>query len=191
MKLTILNGARPGADPTNALCDWLADELAAGHNQARVWRLRDEQIAYCLGCFECWTKTPGICRIDDAARAVTASIIRSDVTVYVSPVTFGGYSSELKKALDRSICLVSPFFKRIDGEIHHHPRYDHYPVEYAIGVLPAPDPNQEEIFQRLFRRNTINLHAAGQASTVVYAQQDRDDIRRIVHDLVEPERVAA
>ena len=34
--------------------------------------------------------------------------------VLLTPITFGGYSSEIKKAMDRSICLVLPFFRRVE-----------------------------------------------------------------------------
>src|SRR5690606_3517069 len=111
------------------------DRLVSRGEKVQTWTLRDEKVAYCLGCFECWTKSPGICRIDDAGRAIAASIIAGDLVVYLTPVTFGGYSSALKKAVDRSICLVSPFFTQIDGEVHHQPRYDRYPALLGIGVL--------------------------------------------------------
>ncbi len=172
MKATILNGALPGDGFVDAAAAALQNTLQAAGWEVTPWTLRDERIAYCLGCFECWTKTPGLCRIDDAGRGVAASIIGSDLAIYLTPITFGGYSSELKKAVDRSICLVSPFFTRIDGEVHHRPRYAAYPATLAIGVLPAPDPAQEQIFHTLARRHATNLHAQAPASAVVYRSQD-------------------
>ena len=136
------------------------------------WTLRDEKIAYCLGCFECWTKTPGLCRIDDTGREVVESIIGGDLVIYLTPITFGGYSSELKKAVDRSIGLLSPFFTRIDGEVHHQARYDRYPSLLGIGVLPASHPVQEQIFDTLVGRNAINLHAPRHCSLVLCRSQE-------------------
>ena len=117
-------------------------------------------------------QTPGLCRIDDDGREVTTAMLASDLVVYLSPITFGGYSSELKKAIDRSICLVSPFFTRIGGEIHHRARYDHYPSLLGVGVLPAPDLAQEQLFARLLVRNSLNLHAPTCGSCTVYADQE-------------------
>ena len=147
------------------------------------WNLRDQKIAYCLGCFECWTKTPGLCRINDTGRDVARAVIGSDLTIYLTPITFGGYSSELKKAVDRIICLISPFFTRIEGEVHHHARYDRYPDLLGVGVLSAPHPAQEQIFRTLIGRNAINLHAPAHRSTVVYRTQDPAAIMAILHDL--------
>jgi multimeric flavodoxin WrbA len=171
MKATILNGALSGDDFVDAAGAALHDALWAAGWDVTTWTLRDEKVAYCLGCFECWTKTPGLCRIDDAGRDVAASLIGGDLTVYLTAVTFGGYSSALKGAVDRSICLVSPFFTRIDGEVHHQARYERYPALAAVGVLPAPHPAQEQLFHTLVGRNAINLHASQHSSAVVYRTQ--------------------
>ena len=169
---TILNGALPGDDFIDAVGVALHMHLQAEGWTVTPWTLRNEKIAYCLGCFECWTKTPGLCRIDDAGRDIAASMIGSDLTIYLTPITFGGYSSALKKAVDRAICLVSPFFTHIDGEVHHHARYDRYPAIVGVGVLPAPHPAQEQIFRTLIGRNAINLHAPEHDSMVLYRSQE-------------------
>jgi hypothetical protein len=171
MKATILNGALPGDTFVDAVGAALQDALLAAGWDATTWILRNEKIAYCLGCFECWTKTPGVCRIEDAGRNVAASLIGGDLTIYLTSITFGGYSSVLKKVVDRSICLVSPFFTRIDGEVHHKPRYERYPALLGVGVLPAPHPAQEQLFGTLIGRNAINLHAPQHGSAVVYRSQ--------------------
>jgi len=174
MNATILNGALPGDSFIDAVGAALQDSLQAEGWAVTSWTLRNEKIAYCLGCFECWTKTPGMCRIDDSGRQIAASIIASDLVIYLTPITFGGYSSELKKAVDRSICLISPFFRRIDGEVHHHTRYNRYPALVGVGVLPTAQPAQEHIFQTLIGRNAINLHAPLHGSLVLYRDQEPD-----------------
>lgn len=176
MKTTILNGARAGDGFVDSVAQVLAEHLAMRGGQVETWTLRDEKVAYCLGCFECWTKSPGICRIDDAGRAIAASIIAGDLVVYLTPVTFGGYASALKKAVDRSICLVSPFFTQIDGEVHHQPRYRRYPALLGIGVLPASHPAQEQIFHNLVARNALNLYAKTQRATIIYRSQTKAEI---------------
>jgi hypothetical protein len=179
MKALILDGGRQGAVSTVAAHPALADALAHQGWQSDTIVLCEQKIAYCLGCFECWTKTPGICRIDDDGRKVMAAMHAGDLVVYLTPITFGGYSSVLKKAVDRSIGLVSPFFTRIDGEVHHRARYAHYPSLLGVGVLAAPDPRQEQMFGRLIERNALNLHAPTCGSCVVYADQ-AEDARRTV-----------
>lgn len=172
MKATLLNGALPGDDFVDGAGALLQDALQSQGWAVTSWTLRNEKIGYCLGCFECWTTTPGLCRIDDAGRDIARSVIQSDLAIYLTAITFGGYSSELKKAVDRIICLISPFFTRIDGEVHHQGRYDRYPDLLGVGVLPAPHPTQEQLFHTLIGRNAINMHAPEHGSVVLYRNQD-------------------
>ena len=169
----------------------VAEQLLARGEQVQPWTLHDEMIAYCLGCFDCWTKSPGLCRIDDAGRAVAASIIGSDRVIYLTPITFGGYSSVLKKAIDRSICLIEPFFTRIDGEVHHQARYARYPSVLAIGVLPEARPAQEQIFRTLVDRHSLNLHAPEQRSVILYRNQGAPAVVAALQNvLARSERIA-
>jgi hypothetical protein len=190
MKATILNGALAGDTFVDAVGAALQENLHDAGWAVTAWTLRDEKSAYCLGCFECWTVTPGLCRIDDTGRDVAASVIGSDLAIYLTPVTFGGYSSELKKAVDRIICLISPFFSRIDGEVHHRARYARYPDLLGVGCLPAPHPAQEHIFHTLIGRNAINMHAPVHASAILYRTQDPAAVAAILRSTVN-ERVSA
>jgi hypothetical protein len=171
MKTAILDGARDG-DPLLAQTrQILVAELERRGWQVDVLPLCHMDIHHCLGCFGCWIQTPGQCLIDDAGRDVARAVIHSDMVVYLSPVTFGGYAAELKKALDRSICLVSPFFTKIDGEVHHRPRYARYPRLLGVGVLPQHDAESERVFATLVARNALNMHAPDHA-TGVFAGSD-------------------
>jgi multimeric flavodoxin WrbA len=127
---------------------------------------------------------------------VAEAVIRSDLVIFLTPVTFGGYSSVLKKAVDRLICLISPFFTKIGGEIHHQARYDSYPMMMGIGLLPQPDPGQAALFTRLIARNALNFHAPAQAAVVFDETQDhaavREGLRTLLLDhFVAQARVAA
>ncbi|MBN2125517.1 MAG: flavodoxin family protein, partial [Deltaproteobacteria bacterium] len=153
--------------------------------EVRGFVLREMDIPYCLGCFGCWVKTPGFCIMKDATRDIAGTFIRSDLAVLLTPVTFGGYSSELKKALDRMICLLSPFFRKVGGEVHHRPRYDRYPRWMALGALPESEPEEEEIFSRLVERNAINLYAPDHVSGILIEDQGDDEIRPFLQNLFE------
>lgn len=150
MKALILNGS-PKCDPlAEKICVSLFEELKEQHYEGNLLNLADIEIAPCLGCFGCWVKTPGVCVIDDAGRNVARTYIQSGMVVFISPITFGGYSYELKKVFDRLIPILSPFFKNIGGEIHHKMRYKRYPRFLVIGVQ-LPSRNSKAFHQaRLF-----------------------------------------
>jgi len=154
----VLNGALSGDETLAPVEEALLALLRDGGNEVRRYSMRDVPLAHCQGCFECWTTSPGLCKTDgDAGREIAAAIIGSDLMVLLTPITFGGYSSEIKKAMDRSICLVLPFFRRVGGEVHHRRRYPGYPALAAVGVLGEPDEEQERIFRSLVERNARNM----------------------------------
>ena len=185
MNTVILDGSVDHDPWLDQAREALLDELGGLGWQTEVLPLREMEIGHCLGCFGCWIQTPGECLIDDAGRDVARAMIQSDLVVYLTPVTFGGYSSALKKALDRSICLVSPFFTQIDGEVHHRPRYARYPRCIGVGVLPEPDAESEAIFAQLVARNALNLHTPAHAAGVCTGENGTDGMRARVRTLLQ------
>ena len=164
MKAVIFNGAREDDPIIDASESSLFHLLMEGGWEVELIELREKRIAGCLGCFGCWVKTPGTCVIGDYGRESTKKAFQSDLLVWLTPVTFGGYSSELKKALDRLIPLLLPYFEIYKGQTHHQMRYDKYPKIVVIGTEPHKE-EYEETFFALTERNMLNLrppkHAAG------------------------------
>jgi len=159
MKALVLDGSREGDFLTPVAVLGMTSALAGRVDFVELVKPRELAIAPCAGCFGCWTRTPGECVIKDDARDVVASYVGSDLVVYVTPVTFGGFSSQLKKLLDRIILSVlDPRFTVVGGEVHHRLRYRRYPKTVGFGTLPSPDPDAERLFARLVARNGINVH---------------------------------
>jgi multimeric flavodoxin WrbA len=175
MKALILDGSADGS--SRRVIDALAAQIKAKGWDVDAIALREKRIAPCEGCFGCWIRTPGECIVKDDAPAVTGAMVASDLVVLLCPVTFGGYSSELKKALDRSIGLVLPFFETIGGEVHHSARYERHPSMLGVGVMRAADEEGAAMFATLVRRNAINMHCPAHAAGVVL-EGDTDDALR-------------
>jgi len=178
VKATILNGSDKDDEYLADIHSVIVDELSSHGWGVESFILHEMRITYCVGCFECWVKTPGECRFNDDGREIARQLIQSDLIVFLTQVTFGGYSSELKKALDRIICLISPFFMKIDGEVHHKKRYDNYPRLLGLGVMPQKDEQSEHVFTTLVRRNSINLHSPIHKAAVFMTNQGTDTIRQ-------------
>lgn len=167
MKALVFDGERAGESSLKGIRRVLEERLDSAGWEHETLDLRDLDIAPCTGCFRCWTKTPGICVIDDVAREVTKKVVRADLLVILTPVTFGGYSSEVKKALDRSLGFLLPYFTTIKGHIHHARRYARYPDLLAIGTAPRRDKGLEAIFRDLVHRNSLNSHSRRQLAGVI------------------------
>lgn len=174
MKALLLNGAG-GNDG-----QLISEEIQKAGFDSESIDLHNSVTASCSGCFGCWVKTPGICLKDDQARHIAKLAVNCDLLVVITPVVFGCYSSEVKKVLERLIPNISPFFLKINGEVHHKPRYPRYPVLACIGVLPGPDPESELIFNTLAGRNAINLHAPAHSTAIIYKGQSAGEKREII-----------
>jgi len=76
-------------------------------------------VSPCLGCFDCWLKTPGACRQRDDMQALCPKIAASDVLVLATPVYADGMNGPMKTLIDRCLPLLEPFFEIRDGHCRH------------------------------------------------------------------------
>lgn len=159
MKIVILDGSSANDALAGRIRAELLRQLAAQNHAVETFTLRERKIGNCAGDFFCWVRTPGTCIVDDDNRLITAAIVRADLLVYLTPITFGGYSATLKQAVDHQIQNIAPFFATLNGETHHAKRYDRYPDFLVIGWQPAPNPTAEGIFRHLVWRNSLNFYA--------------------------------
>ena len=162
MKITVLNG-NPQADNT-AFDDYLkrlSEELVSDGHNVTGFDLREMDIKYCIGCFGCWVKTPGECRSRDESREVCRAYINSDFVLWASPVIMGFYSALLKKVTDKFVCLVHPYGEFVEGEVHHLPRYDHYPMAGLL-LEKGSDTDDEDIqiISDIHSRTSLNFKSS-------------------------------
>jgi multimeric flavodoxin WrbA len=176
MKAVILDGSRVNDATGERVRRTLMTELQANGWNVENVTIRDQKIGNCAGDFFCWVRSPGICHVDDDNRRIAEAIIASDITVYLTPVTFGGYSSMLKRMVDHTIQNIAPYFTKVEGETHHKKRYGKYPDLLVIGWMEAPDTQAEAVFRHLVKRNTINFYAEKAACGVVTCGQSDDEI---------------
>lgn len=167
MKALILNGAQTLRDLAGAADAALQRELVGRDHVVERFDLSTLPIPDCQGDFGCWTVTPGVCVQAGPHRDLARALIQSDLVVLVTPITFGGYSAVLKRFLDHCIPLVSPWFAKIDGETHHEPRYERFPSLLVVGLQERPDEAARRVFERLVRRNALNLYAPHFAAPVL------------------------
>ncbi len=177
-KVVILDGATSSDHDLSPILSVLSEVLRGDGAHIETFALREMKLAHCLGCFGCWVKTPGICVEADAGREIAKAVVQSDITVWFTPVTFGGYSPDLKKMIDRYVQVASPFFAMDHGEVHHPPRYAHRPRLLMVGVQRRPDSHEAHIFKTLAGRNAINFHPPSYAAEVVLATDDADALRQ-------------
>jgi multimeric flavodoxin WrbA len=131
-------------------------------------------IRYCTGCFECWVKTPGICKFKDDAPEISRKVINADLVILISEIVYGGFSSTFKAMWDRNLGLLHPHFKKIKGEYHHKKRYKRYPALIILGLDTAHEEKWNDIFIRLLDRNMANWHAPIYRTVIIAENQPLD-----------------
>lgn len=178
MKVTILNG-NPNAG--NAEFDRYLAKLSGllesdGHSVA-VLQLREMDVKYCTGCFDCWVKTPGECKVADSSHDVCREYISSDFVLFASPVIMGFTSALLKKANDKLISLILPYMGFVQNECHHPGRYERYP---ATGLLlekgETCDDEDVSIISDIYARNAISLKTA-----LRFTRLTTDPVEEVAH----------
>lgn len=130
--------------------------------------LSDLKIANCVGCFGCWTKTPGKCVIRDDAVKVYPKIAASDRVLYISRVTYGSYDTPMKTMLERAIPIQQAFIRLLHGETHHVQRAVVPKRAVIIGYGDLSD-KEKEIFIQLINRNASNM--CFQSVRVLFARE--------------------
>lgn len=94
--------------------------LETGENkEIKYIDLSSMKIANCVGCFGCWTKTPGKCVIRDDATKVYPYIAESSSVIYVSHIKYGGYDSMMKTMIEKAIPIQQAFIRIHRGETNH------------------------------------------------------------------------
>jgi multimeric flavodoxin WrbA len=180
MKITILNGNPEPSSLDTYLGDLRAQLESRGHILTQV-DLRDLDLRYCIGCFGCWVKTPGVCSTQDDSCQMRRAVIHSDFTLWAAPMQMGFPSALLKMALDKSIPLIHPYIVLDHGEAHHRPRYDHYP---RLGLLVAPEADTDaadlDFVSDIFSRTAINMK-----STLEFALTTDTPIEEVANRIAE------
>ena len=172
MQALLLNGAYEAEDATDILAGPIRDQLARRDIATRSFILRDKNIAFCAGCFGCWTHNAGRCVIEDDGQDLADLARARDLIVLLTPVVFGGYGWVLKKGLDRLLPDLAPCFMAEED--------DEAPQQFAallgIGVMTEEDASEASMFLSLLKRNAVNYHSSSYSSLVVRAGIDPDEL---------------
>ncbi len=108
MKLLALLGYPRKDGHTSAMTElFLRGAADAGADIRRV-HLPSTDIRPCLGCYSCWTKTPGVCVQEDAMTSLLEEFLETDLVLIASPVYAFSVSVSTKLFMERTLTILSP-----------------------------------------------------------------------------------
>lgn len=179
-KIVILNGDNDPAETLlNIYLSGLEKSLEENGSEVKSFTLREKEVKHCAGCFDCWLKTPGICRFNDDVEEILREIIKADLLLFASPLIMGMYSAVLKRFQDRMIPIVHPYLEMVNNECHHRKRYPSYP---KIGfIFDENDATTEEIENVRFIHQRIVLNMRTQLLLFESVQQKQS--KKLSHEI--------
>lgn len=134
MKILVINGSPKGSRSntyklTKAFLAGMEEKFKVTHEifEVKEIQVNQQDIKPCLGCFSCWSKTPGVCCIQDDMREVIQKLLWADVTIWSFPLYYFTVPGGLKNLIDRQLPMVEPFMVENEaqtGNGSHPSRYD-------------------------------------------------------------------
>jgi multimeric flavodoxin WrbA len=118
----------------------------------KVVRLEDQSITACIGCWNCWLKTPGSCAMKDKMAEFYPDYVNSDTVILLMNTAQGFISHQAKAFLDRTIPHYNPYIEMVGGECHHVARYKSYPdMVFYYDTIGLTNQEEQVIEDYLYR----------------------------------------
>jgi hypothetical protein len=126
-------------------------------------QLYDKKIDHCLGCFACWTKTPGVCVLKDDQGGLLEKMDRADLIVYAVPLYYYSVPGLVKDHFDRQLPRVQPYFQTVNGLMTHPFRKETGQKIVLFSISGFPEPVHFKplvaMFEAYTRRDSSTLCA--------------------------------
>lgn len=113
------------------------------------------KINGCIGCTDCWIKTPGICLVNDDFNQIFMDFINSDSIILLTEGNVGFISHKMKNIIDRLLPLAVPYTRISKGTMRHISRYN---KSWNIALV-YEGSSDKEFLNEWMDRFTMNLHS--------------------------------
>jgi FMN-dependent NADH-azoreductase/putative sterol carrier protein len=145
--LAINSSARVGGESkTEFMLEHLVQGMGEAGARVEIINLYEKKINHCIGCFTCWTKTPGKCmHQDDMSREIFPKYLDADLAVLATPLYKYAVNSIMKTFMDRTLPDLLPFFVLENG-VTSHPYRCKVPDLVLLSVAGFPE---DSVFDQL------------------------------------------
>jgi multimeric flavodoxin WrbA len=159
MKIAVFNGSpRKSAGNTHVMVEAFLEGARKVGAETEMVFLAEKNIKPCLGCFGCWTKTPGQCVQDDDMKDLLP-LAGADILVFATPVYVDNVTGIMKNFIDRMIVGGDPHIENDEhGESWHVNGFDHTPKFVVISNCGYPEQTHFQVVSHFFHRMARNWH---------------------------------
>jgi len=117
----------------------------------------DLDIKGCLGCFTCWTETPGRCVHRDDMDWIIPRWREADVIYLGTPIYNYNIVHYLQRMTERMLPTALPIMEEKDGSTRHPERYERKPQKTVLAAVAGfPDLENFDVARALFP-NALNI----------------------------------
>ncbi|HOJ14759.1 MAG TPA: NAD(P)H-dependent oxidoreductase [Deltaproteobacteria bacterium] len=141
MKVLALNSSPriKGQSKTEIMLSALVSGMEDAGAEVEVVHLRTKTVKNCIGCYTCWTKTPGRCiHRDDMAEELLDKFISSDIAVFATPLYHFTMNATMKAFIERTLPVLEPFLEQ-KGDVTFHPLRSRHPAVVILSVAGFPE----------------------------------------------------
>ncbi|KAB3536039.1 NAD(P)H-dependent oxidoreductase [Alkaliphilus pronyensis] len=183
MDWVILDGSSKDNISARRVTDLLTRNLENKKITYNYFDLEDMNILACTGCGSCGSKTPGRCGFEDEIPSIIKAIANSKGIILLTPITFGGYSSLLKKAVDKFTLIGLPLYTVKNGNLLHPMRYGYHNL-IGVGVGKDTTEGQKQAFKLLIERNALNMQSPHHKAITISLNNKSAEAENEIMDLV-------
>ncbi len=137
-------------------------------NEVEMIKTSEMNISHCLGCNQCWLKTPGVCAIKDDYEKIVRKLVGAQNLWIVSDTRFGFLDYRGKRVMDRIMPMLNMNIEFRDGWMRHQLRYH----TLNVGVIYKGKGDQQ-LLDEWCERAAVNLggHSLG-ATALIGGKED-------------------
>jgi multimeric flavodoxin WrbA len=154
MKILAINSSprSGGQSKTELMLSHLVEGMRQAGADVEVVNLREKNIKNCIGCYTCWTKTPGKCQHkDEMTKELFPKWLKSDMVVYATPLYGHFINAAMKTFTERTLPALQPIFEQSEGKTRH-PLRQKFPSMVLLSVCGFPEESEFDALSEFVNR---------------------------------------
>ena len=119
----------------------------------------ERSINACMGCWDCWLRTPGRCVMNDPMSRSYPAYMSSNRIVLLMDTAQGFISHRSKAFMDRTIPHYHAYIAIVDGECRHAARYSRYPDLVFVFDKRGLSDREDELIEAYLARSAAHYRS--------------------------------
>ena len=179
MKVLAFNASpRKDKGTTDIILNHFLDSAEKAGAEVTKHYVTDLNINGCLGCFNCWTKTPGKCVHRDDMDWIIPQYGEADIIVFATPIYNGNIIHYMQRMTERFLPTALPYQVE-NGDTTRHPERHKRRPQRSVIVASAgfPDHQAFNIAKALFPQS---LHITLPAAQLIADPEDAKHVQDFI-----------